>query len=148
MSRFVRPDTKILKISNGDTLTVKCRLNSGEQRAAFARMAVAGVDGEMRVNAMQVGLSLVVAYLVDWSLTDEDGNVVEIRDQPPETVTAALDALDVESYTEIKNAIEEHDEAVRAARDEAKKNRDSGNGSLAISTSPALVTGESNGLLN
>ena len=47
-SRFVRPDVTVLHISEGDTLTVKRRLNAGEHRAMFARMYLAGVDGQLR----------------------------------------------------------------------------------------------------
>lgn len=148
MSRFVRPETKVLKISQGDTLTVKRRLNSGEQREAFARMYVAGVDGAMRVNSLAVGLSLVLAYLVDWSLTDDNGKIVAIRDQPVDVVVAALDALEADSYTEIKDAIQAHDVAVREERDTEKKERAGANGSSAISPLPDSVTGDTSGLVN
>jgi hypothetical protein len=144
MSRFVTPDVKVLKISQGDTLTVKRRLNAGEQRAAFARMAQAGVDGALRVNRLQVGISLVIAYLVDWSLTNNGASVV-IRDQPIEVVTAALDALDPDSYNEIKDAIEAHDVEVAKERERRKNSPDGANVLPVISPSLDVVTGDTNG---
>lgn len=108
-SRFVRPDIKVLKISNGDTLTVRCLLTSGEERARFARMSLAGVDGALQVNRLQIGLATITAYLLDWSLTDDDGKPVVIKDVSLEELTATLDALDVDSFTEIREAIETHE---------------------------------------
>jgi hypothetical protein len=148
MSRFVRPDTTTLKITQGDTLVVKRRLNAGEQRAAFARMATAGVDGELRVNSMNVGLSLIVAYLVDWSLVNDDGDIVPIRDQGPDVVAAALDELDPVSFAEIREAIEQHDVNVRKERDQEKNAQDGAIGSSAISPSPDAVTGAMSGSVN
>lgn len=145
MSRFVRPDVTKLKISGGDTLVVKRRLNAGEQRAAFARMATAAADGSLHVNRLQVGHAMVLAYLVDWSLTDDSGKVVEIRDRPIEAIEAALNALDSESYTEIKTAIEDHDAAIREAREQEKNGPDGANESSAISPSPVSVTGDMSG---
>jgi len=148
MSRFVKPETKILRISGGDTLTVKRRLNSGEKRAAFARMSESTPSGELRVNRLQVGVAMIVSYLMDWSLTDDNGVVVQIREQPPEVVTAALDALDDESYAEIRDAIELHDAETRTAREQEKNGLDGANGSSAISPSPVVAAGDTNGLVN
>ena len=117
MSRFVRPDVVTIKISQGDTLTVKRRLTSGERRASFARMYLAGADGRLKVNPLATGMALITAYLVDWSLVDDDGKLVVIRDQPVEAVTAALDALDQESFTEIKEAIEAHERDMNVERE-------------------------------
>lgn len=144
-NRFLDPEVTILKLSDGDTLTVKRRLNAGEQRAAFARMATAGVDGTMRVNPLQVGLSTILAYLVDWSFTDKNGNLVEIQGKSPEDLGAAIDALDPESFDEVKNAIEAHDVAVRKAREHEKKVLAGAKESSAISPSPADVTGDTSG---
>jgi hypothetical protein len=148
MSRFVKPETTTLKISRGDTLTVKRRLNSGEQRAAFARMAVAGVDGQRRIDSTEVGRSLMVAYLVDWSLTDDDGKRVEIADLPPDAVASVLDALDPESFVEIREAIEAHDASIRAEREQEKNGQGGGKESSAISPSPEPLAGATSGSVN
>jgi len=111
MSRFVQPETVTLPISRGDTLVVKKRLTEGERRAAFARINGKG-DGSM---------AMVVAYLVDWSLTDDAGRRVTIAGLPDQDRQAILDSLDPEDFTEIGNAIAAHIEAVAVERDAQKK---------------------------
>jgi hypothetical protein len=120
-SRFVRPDTAVLTISRGDTLIVKRRLNAGEQRARFARMSLSGVDGSLNVNRLQVGLATITAYLLDWSLTDDSQRPVVIRDLSEPDLAAKLDALDPESFSEIREAIEAHEAAMEAERAVEKK---------------------------
>ena len=115
-SRFVQPDLRVLPISNGDTLTVRKRLNHGEQTAVFARMYATGLDGALRVDPLKSGQALVVAYLIDWTLTNDAGDVVKIRDLPPDGVEAALNALEPEAFTEIKEAIEKHELEMIAER--------------------------------
>lgn len=140
-SRFTRPDTATLKISDGDTLTVKRQLSSGEQRALYARMYVAGADGRVRSNPFTSGVCVVAAYLIDWSIMDNDGRRVEIRDKSIDELTAVLDALDPESFKEIKQAIEAHENAMTAERDAAKKLRDGESNEPATSPSPVAVAG-------
>jgi hypothetical protein len=62
---------------------------------------------------------------VDWSLTDEAGKVVVIRDQPLAVLEAALDALDQASFAEIRQAIEAHETAMAQER-EAEQARPTG----------------------
>jgi hypothetical protein len=136
-SRFVRPATTVLKLSQGDTLTVKNTLSAGEQRARFAFMSLAGVDGTLTVNRLHVGLATILAYLVDWTLTDDDGRLVPIRGVSADELTAVLDALDVESFTEIREAIEEHEAARTAEREEKKRTAAGGTPSDLISPLPS-----------
>jgi hypothetical protein len=136
-SRIVRPETTSLSISAGDWLLVKKRLNAGEQRAMFARMYLAGVDGLLRANPLQRGLAQITAYLLDWSLTAPDGSQIVIRDQPIEVVAAALDALDPESFGEIRLAVEAHEEAMAKAREQEKNGPDGEKASRATSLSPS-----------
>jgi len=145
MSRFVSPETHVIPISQGDTLIVKRRLNAGEQRDAFARMSVFTNEGDRRVDRMQVGIAMMVAYLLDWSLKDAQGNIVAIRGQSPETVTSALRLLDPDSFDEIKDAIELYDASIRSSREKEKNAQDGGNVSSATSPSPVVVIGESSG---
>src|SRR5262245_15623993 len=118
MSRFVRPDTVRLEISQGDWLLVKKRLTAGEERQAFARMmrpyrtSLSGMPNgsdQVELDPVQATLSNTIAYLLDWSLVDDDGKPVVIRNQPVDVVRAALDALDLESFTEITQAIAAHE---------------------------------------
>jgi hypothetical protein len=148
MSRFPPPTVKVLHITNGDTITVRTRLNAGESRAAYAKMMRTTPDGDLVVDRTKQPLALILAYLVDWSLADDAGHLVEIRRQPEEVVIAALDALDTDSYLEIKGAIEEHDREILMARLEQKKSQDGASESSATSPLPDGATGDTNGSPN
>jgi hypothetical protein len=130
MSRFVRPDTTTLPLSDGDWLLVKTQLNAGEQREVFNRLTrnnlaidEHGIGGRMEIDPMQAGFSTVLGYLLDWSLTDDDGQKVEVKGQPIEVVAAAIDALDLDSYQEILDAVQRHEASVNERRLIEKKRR-------------------------
>jgi hypothetical protein len=120
MSRFVRPETRTLTLANGDRLIVKTQLSYGEQQAMFARIYLPSSDGTLRVNPLLVGVATVVAYLVDWTVTDESGAIVPIRGLDAEAVIGVLNSLDPESVTEILSAIQVHESAMGQARREKK----------------------------
>lgn len=145
MSKFVRPETRVLTLSDGDTITVKRRLSTGEERAAHVRMYTAGVDGAMKINPLQVGLALVAAFLVDWTLRDEDGEIVPIRGVSREELEATLNSLDPEWFHEIRRAIEQHEHDMLEARAEEKKRRTTPIGNGPISPSPSGAAGASTG---
>jgi hypothetical protein len=149
MNRFIHPETAILTLANGDTLVVKQRLNTGERRKMFASMyrESANGDGRDRVDPLKTGVSTVLAYLLDWSLTD-DGRPVPIRDQGEDVVRGALDALDYESFTEILRAIEAHEIRQDEARALEKKSPAGASGSSPTSPSPSGVAGATSGSPN
>ena len=112
-SRFVEPDTTTLKISERRHAH---RQAPAEYRRAARRaraMTSAPEPGEtgVRANPFEIGISMVLAYLVDWSLTDGDGRHVDIRGKPREDVRAMLDNLDPLDFDEIRLAIDAHVEA-------------------------------------
>lgn len=117
MSRFVRPAEVRLPLSDGDYLIVKERLNVGDAFERTARMLKP--DGR-EIDPLKYNLATVQTYLLDWSLTDDDGRLVSIRDQPPEVVTATLLNLEEDDFREIVEAIEAHEARVKAAREEKK----------------------------
>ena len=122
MSRFVRPETVKLDLTQGDWLLVKKRLTAGEQRHAFARIVKRMELGEKtQIDPEATGLATMTAYLLDWSLCDETGAGVPIRDQPSSLVEAALLALDPDSFREIHDAIQAHIEREREAVETQKK---------------------------
>lgn len=143
-NRFVRPAIDILPISHGDTLTVRRRLTHGEEQDAYARMYLAGVDGQLKVNPLQAGMALVTSYLLDWTLRDEDGKVVPILDKPMSELEATLRALAPEDFSEVKAAIEAHEQRQMTARLEGKQ-PDGEKKSPAISPSPDAAGGATNG---
>jgi hypothetical protein len=124
MSRFVRPESVKLDLTDGDWLIVKRRLTAGEERHAFARILKQAAVGErMSLDFEQTGLAKIVAYLLDWSLADDTGAVVPIRDQPASDLDAALLNLDPASIAEIYAAVTDHEAAQLAALDAEKKTR-------------------------
>jgi hypothetical protein len=141
MSRFVRPHTDTLPLSDGDWIVVKKRLNTGEQRDAFARMYQTGADGSMQRHPILYGIHMVCAYLVDWSLTDDAGKPVAILDASYDDVRRAVDNLDPDDFDEVRFAIEQHRDRVAKERADAKKNRDGEMQSAATSPSLSAATG-------
>lgn len=139
MSRFVRPETLRIPISDGDWIVVKKRLTAGETRGIYKRMLVLADGAHVpHMDPVQTGLSKIVAYLVDWSLTDEGGKVVPIVDQPEAAVTSALNALDPDSFTEILAAVEKHEDTMEQERAAEKNSK--GGGSKSSVTLPSVAT--------
>jgi hypothetical protein len=146
-SRFVRPETKTLSLSDGDTITVRRRLNLGQQREAFDKMAYEHEDGKpLRANPLKVGVAMVSAYLVDWSIVDFDGRHVAILDKSEDKLIEILNDMDPEDFEEIRAAIDTHVDAERAARAAEKNAQNGAVESSATSPSPVVATGELNGL--
>ena len=120
-SRFLKPETHRLDLSHGDWLLVKKRLTAGEQRRLFARMVKTMVQGEkIEMNPVQAGMSKIVEYLLDWSLTDPEGKPVLIRGKTPEQLATVLDGLDLDSFNEIYEVIEAHEKAMADEREQEK----------------------------
>ena len=117
LSRIVLPGQTRLALTRGDFLIVKQQLNAGETFDLFERAAP---DVDLTVpGALQhlppgrVGVAMVTAYLLDWSVTDADGHVIPIRGTSQDDTAAALRLLDFESMIEIINAITAHDARIR-----------------------------------
>jgi hypothetical protein len=117
MATVVRPEIHTITLASGETLVVKKRLNAGERREMLKTMRLP--DG--RGDGLMTGPACVLAYLVDWTVTDQEGKPLIIREQPREMVAKTLDALDVEDYKEIELLIELHDENMSAERRAEKK---------------------------
>lgn len=138
-SRVVLPEDATIHISGGDWLRVKKRLNAGENKQMLKRG---------RFDPIEAGTAKVLAYLLDWSVKGLDGKVIPIRDQSPSAVESALDSIEPDSYTEILRAIEGHETAMTAEREQEKNGRDGEKASSAISPSPVAVAGAMSGSLN
>jgi hypothetical protein len=114
-NRFVQPETVRVDLSDGDYLIIKKELNAGEQRSVFNGFVKDAQSGKAwTLDPEKVGLTKMIAYLVDWSFVDKEGKPVEISE-------AALKSLDVESFREVKDVIDAHDDQAEKAR-EARKN--------------------------
>jgi uncharacterized Zn finger protein len=84
-------------------------------------MYVAGVNGDTKVDPRKFGDAIICAYLVDWTFRDDAGAIVPIRGLPPDDLVSVLRGLDPLDWAEVRQAIEAHDAAVLAARQEEKK---------------------------
>jgi hypothetical protein len=134
-SEFVDP-TRIVRIplSGVDRwIEIKAELSAGDERRVWTGLIK---DGEMtaghepRLDPEMVGLTQILGYLLAWSFTDDDG-------QPVRVSKAALDNLKRDTYREIKDIIEAHDDAARAESDALLKNRRGATGSSGTSPSVA-----------
>jgi len=126
-SRFVRPESVRLSISGGDFLDVKKRLTHGEREDMHASWAPFVTPGEpLQLNRREVRTAKVFAYLLGWSLTDDDQKKpVPMSPDLPDTVRlATIRSLDPDTFDEIHTAIMAHEEAVEAERAERKNTQD------------------------
>jgi hypothetical protein len=142
----VHGETRRLELAEGDWILVKQRLNAGERNKHYERQYTITEAGTLAPNvAMRAGLSMILAYLVEWNVTDATSRIVPLRGLPGEDVipimTAALENLDPESYDEVLQAIKRHELEMIAAREAEKKTRRGADASPAISPLPERITG-------
>ena len=137
-SRYRKQEEMRIDISGGDWLLVRKHLTAGEERDAQARVIKAGTfkAGERpELDPEHIGIAQAFCYLIDWSITDADGQPIPIRDKPYAFVAAAIRNQTPESAKEIIDAINAHDEAMTAEREHQKKVTDGAPASSPISTS-------------
>ncbi len=119
MQWFVQPETVQVALPGGQWMVLKKRLTIGEQRAAFALLVKEyRGDGSIVQNPETVGMTSVVAYLVDWSLTS-NGKPVPVETDGQKL--AAVRSLDVEAFRVIQAAVDEHVNAMAGDREKEKK---------------------------
>jgi hypothetical protein len=136
-SRVRRPDTDVIPVSGGDSITVKRYLTAAEFRQLVKAStkpvridtAAGATPGDLalEIDPTESGLATVIAYLLDWTFTDYDGRPLVIREQPPDVVRSMLDAIDADSYMEVQRAIQTHDKTMRAHIAAEKKIQPGGN---------------------
>ena len=136
--RVRRPETIRIALSDGEWILVKKYLTAGEQRAIFRRMMRDGVTGD-QIDSVRVGWSKMVGYLLDWSATDPDGKLIAIHDKSEDEIGAALDAMPVDAFKEILNAIEAHEAAMDKAMVQ-EKNGQGGASELSVTSRSAEST--------
>ena len=150
MSRFVKPKSERLTLANGDFIDVKRRLNQGEQDEMFSWMAPYTTAGEKtQLETKEVMTAKVLEYLLTWSFTDDDGTPVAYSPDMPEAARrAALKNMDPDDFLEVRQAIDQHEERVSAARAKEKNAKAGETVSSATLPSPSVVTGASSGSVN
>lgn len=125
-SWFVDPETVTISLPGGQWLEVKKRLTVGEERAAFQLVGgeVNG-DGWRRPNYELLGLTEVMAYLVNWSIT-RNGQPIKIDTDGLKI--AALKNMRPDKFKIISDAIEAHIATMDAELASEKNGTDGGNG--------------------
>ena len=118
-SWFVKPETVVLNLPQGQWIEVKKRLTVGESRKVMASLvSEIRSDGRVTPNFEMAGKAEVLAYLVDWSLKDDEGKPVRIDTDGKKA--GAIDNLAPEHFEVISAAVQEHVKAMDAERDEEK----------------------------
>ena len=132
---FVRPATARVALPDGEWIEVKQRLTIGEERRQQASVIKeVRTDGRVTPDLEMLGKAETLAYLVEWSLRDEDGRVVRIDTDARKS--AAIDSLSPEAFRLISEAITAHVERMAAERDVQKNVMDGVN---ALSTTSPSV---------
>jgi len=108
-NRFVKPQVVRLDLSDGDWIDVKRQLNAGETRAIFTEMIKEQHAGSVAViDSARVGITKLLAYIVAWSLVDDNGPVAFSE--------AALTNLDMETFREIVDAVDAHETRIESEK--------------------------------
>ena len=114
---FVAPTTVRLPLAGGDWIEVKARLTAGEYHDRLAREYRTNPDnGKTEVDTRGSTVSIILAYVVDWSYVDDKGAPVPFTED-------ALRAVDVDTWREIRDAVQAHDLADEVKRSEEKNAR-------------------------
>lgn len=101
-NRFVKVEVERLPLSDGDWIEIKKELNTGDEK----KLSAAGLGKPVNVDGRVINpidwaryeLERAAIFLVDWSFRDAN-------DKPVELSMDAMKALDVDSFTEINQAI-------------------------------------------
>lgn len=142
MGDFVRPEPQRLTLSDGKFIDIRKRLTHGETEDMYTRMSPhADV-----LNRREVRTAKILAYLLGWSLTDDDGTPAPMAPTLPEqTRLDTIRSLDPDRAVEMWHAIEAHEDAMDQARQAQKKILSGSPNGRATSPSPSVVIGESSG---
>jgi len=129
----VMPQTVTLPLAYGWTVTVWEELTHGQYNDMRSRIYSESDTGTLQRNVERFFDGLVIAYLVDWTLTDAQGQRIEIRGLRPEALQDAYRNLRQFAALEVQRAIEAHHERASAAIADLKKTASSGAPSATIS---------------
>jgi hypothetical protein len=133
--RFVQPGIVRLTLTDDEWIDVKRELNAGEQRRVMAGYVKTMESGERpTIDPERLGKTRLLEYIVAWSFKGFTG-------QPEPFDESALDCLDMDTYKELDEAIDAHEQQISDAREARKKNRVIARTSPATSGSPSAVAG-------
>jgi hypothetical protein len=87
----------------------------------LSRMYTESSTGDLHRDVIRTTDATVIAYLIDWTLTDPQGDRIPVRGRSPVEVQDALNNLRQAVARDLKQTIEAHHAAVEAAGDALKK---------------------------
>ncbi len=126
-----------------DFIVVKAELNAGETQAIFAEIVTDARQGEAwKLDPKQVGITRMLQWLTDWSFTMTLPDGAEVKAPITE---GAVKGLETDTFREINQALDWHEENVEATKAARKNARGSEIGSSKTSPSPSAVAGASSG---
>ena len=118
---IVMPDTVTLPLAYGWTVTVWAELTHGQHTDMQVRMFKDTATGDVVRDLQRITDAAVIAYLVDWTLTDASGQPIAIRGLAPDALQDVLRNLRQFAALEVKSAIEAHHERRQAVIADLKK---------------------------
>jgi len=118
--RYRQPEHVRIALTQDDWILVKKHLTAGETRKVFRRMIRKGATGD-EIDSLQVGLSKMVVYVLDWSFQDATGQPVVLREQSDDDKADAFENLPTEAFAEILQAVEAHEQAMERERAEERQ---------------------------
>lgn len=113
--------------ADGDWIEVRKHLNTGEAQAMFSQMRAK--ESDLQLDAARIGISRVMAYLLDWSFM-KDGQKVPVT-------LSAVQGLFPDDFSELREAIDQHVEQMEAELETEKNERAGARPSSATFTSAA-----------
>lgn len=122
-SHVVPIASKRITLPCGEWIEVKARLNHGEHQDLMERCYRTADDGTVHRVPFQYAEATITAYVVDWSFVGLDDQPLTIRGCPPADIQHALDLLDPDIYSEIRDAVDTHVGEVTRAATEKKRTR-------------------------
>lgn len=120
MQWMVRPSVRVVPLEDGVSITIREHLTHGEATDSNALMWVRK-DGKADIEPRMVMYATVLAYLVDWTVPDFNGDIIPIRGLSQEDLLSTLRNLTPPAFNAIHEAINAHDRASRERLMELKK---------------------------
>lgn len=114
-NRFITAEQVRLSLTDGDFIDIKKRLSHGEREDASTL-----IQG----NRNHAQTAVMLAYLIGWTFTDEQGQPVPYHlGMPEDERIAAIRNLTAEDFDEAYDAIDTHKQAMDKARAALKKTK-------------------------
>lgn len=116
---LVRPETVRVSLPDGEWLELAKELTAGEYRDMVTAQFKDSVVGEKPLlDRRQIGVSMVLAYVKEWSFVDQKGDPLPVTED-------WLRMFDQQTFADVHAAVDKHQEASEKAI-EARKNAPAG----------------------